>query len=85
MLKIARRRSGPKRRATMVYLDPDVHRASKMRAAATGRSLSDQVNEALRSKLREDERDLKVFRERKHEPPIPYEEVLKDMKRRGLL
>lgn len=74
-----------KRRPTMVYLDPDVHRASKIRAAARGWSLSDQVNEALRAKLREDESDLKMFRDRRHEPPIPYEEVLKDMKRRGLL
>lgn len=85
MIKTRRRRSGAKRRATMVYLDPDIHQASKIRAAAAGWSLSDQVNEALRSKLREDEKDLDIFRKRKHEPPIPYEEVLRDMKRRGLL
>ena len=85
MQKQSRKRSGPKRRATIVYLDPDIHRASKMRAAASGFSLSDQVNEALRVKLREDEKDLAIFRDRKHETAVPYEEVLKDMKRRGVL
>lgn len=83
MLKNTRRHPGPKRRATLVYLDPAVHRASKMRAAATGESLSDQVNAALRMKLREDEADLTLFRDRKDEPAIPYEQVLRDMKRRG--
>lgn len=85
MLKNTRRRPGPKRRAALVYLDPEIHRASKIRAAVTGESFSDQVNDALRVKLREDEADLALFRDRKDKPSIPYEQVLRDMKRRGLL
>jgi len=79
------RRAAAKRRPVMVYLDPDLHRAAKMRSAAMGESVSDQVNEALRAKLREDEADQRVFREREKEPSRPYEEFLAELKGRGLL
>ncbi|MBI3552585.1 MAG: CopG family transcriptional regulator [Elusimicrobia bacterium] len=74
-----------RRRVTTVYMDLDVSKAAKMKAAVTGMSVSDQVNEALRERLREDERDLEMIKRRRHEPSIPYEEFLADMKRRGLL
>jgi len=56
-----------------------------LRTAATGESLSDQVNDALRMKLREDEADLRVFHKRKLEPSRPYEEFIADLKKRGRL
>lgn len=68
-----------------VYLDARLHRAAKIKAAATDRSLSEIVAEALRSALREDAIDLAAVRERAHEPARPLEAVLKDLKRDGLL
>ena len=45
------------KRAT-IYLDADLHRALKLKAAATDRTLSDIVNEAVRRELSEDADDL---------------------------
>ena len=72
------------RRAT-VYLEPDLHRALRVKAAETDRSISDLVNEAVRYTLSEDAEDLAAYRERAKEPALDFETVLKDMKRRGKL
>lgn len=71
-------------RAT-VYLDPRVYRAAKVKAAASDRSISDVVNQALLQALREDEEDLAAFETRAAEPAKPFEDVLKSLKRDGLL
>jgi predicted transcriptional regulator len=68
-----------------IYLDPALHKALRMKAAETDRSISDLVNEAVRLSLAEDAIDLAAVKERAHEPNIPFEEVLKDLKRRGKL
>ncbi len=70
------------KRAT-VYFDPDLHRALRVKAAETDRSMSDLVNEAVKLSLVEDEADLAAFRERAAEPNLLFEDVVKDLKRRG--
>ncbi|RPI20292.1 MAG: CopG family transcriptional regulator [Acidobacteria bacterium] len=70
------------KRAT-VYFDPKIHRALRIKAAATDRSLSDIVNEAVRVALTEDAEDLKAFDSRANEPNLVFEEVLQDLKNRG--
>jgi Antitoxin-like ribbon-helix-helix len=70
------------KRAT-VYFDPELHRALRVKAAETERSLSDLVNEAVRLSLAEDAEDLAAFEDRVSEPSLPYENVVKDLKRRG--
>ncbi len=72
----------PQKRAT-VYFDPDLHLALRLKAAETDRSLSDIVNEAVKLTLAEDAEDLAVFEERAGEPNLPFENVVKDLKRRG--
>jgi hypothetical protein len=72
------------KRAT-VYFEKDVHRALRLKAAETDRSVSDLVNEAVRTQLREDADDLEAFRRRRKEPAIPFEDFVRDMKRRGRL
>ena len=72
------------KRAT-VYLDPDLHRALRMKAAETERSMSELVNEALRRSLTEDADDLASFRARVKEPDLDFETVLKDLRKRGKL
>jgi len=66
-----------------VYFEPELHRALRLKAADTRRSLSDLVNDAVRALLSEDEEDLSVFAERAAEPTLTYEELLKDLKAHG--
>lgn len=72
------------RRAT-VYLDSDLHRALRIKAAETDRSISDLINAAVRRSLAEDAVDLAAFEERVKEPSVAYEDVVSDLKRRGKL
>ena len=73
--------SDPKR--ATVYFDPAIHRALRVKAAETERSISDLVNEAVQPRLIEDAEDLAAFEDRVSEPGMPYEDVVKDLKRRG--
>ena len=70
------------RRAT-VYFDPQIHKALRIKAAATERSLSEIVNEAVRLALAEDADDLRAFEERANEPNLSFEDVLEDLRKRG--
>ena len=73
--------SNPKR--ATVYFDPVLHRALRVKAAETERSMSDLVNEAVQLSLTEDAEDLAAFEDRVNEPSYPYEDVVRDLKRRG--
>lgn len=70
------------KRAT-VYFDPSLHRALRLKAAETDRSLSDLVNEAVKLSLAEDAEDLVAFDERANEPDLPFERVVKELRRSG--
>lgn len=75
-------RNTPPKRST-VYFDPEIHRALRVKAASTQRSVSDIVNDAVRYTLREDEEDLAAFEKRSKEPEISYEILLKDLRANG--
>ena len=66
-----------------IYFDPQIHKALRLKAAETDSSVSDIVNEAIRIIFAEDAEDIAAFKERAHEPNLSFEEVLKDLKRRG--
>lgn len=70
------------KRAT-VYFDPALHRALRLKAAETDRSMSDLINEAVRLSLVEDAEDLLAFEERSGEPDLSFEKVVKKLKRSG--
>ena len=72
------------KRAT-VYFEPALHKAVRLKAVHTHRSVSDIVNDAVRLALREDQEDLAVFEDRVAEPVISYEALLKDLKAHGKL
>ena len=72
------------KRAT-IYLAPEIHRALKLKAVEADRSVSDLVNDAVRRSLNEDADDLKSFRDRAKEPALPFEQVLRDLRKRGKL
>ena len=72
------------KRAT-VYFDPSLHKALRLKAAQTEHSVSGLVNAAVRRSLAEDAEDLAAFDARASEPNLDFEDVLKDLKRRGKL
>ena len=74
--------STPTKRAT-VYFDPAIHRALRLKAAETDRSLSDFVNEAIKLSLAEDAEDLAAFEGRASEPNLSFKAVVKELKKRG--
>lgn len=74
-----------KRQPTTIYLDPKIARAVRVKAAITGESVSDLVNDALARRLREDKEDLQTIRERAKEPTRRYEDFLTDLERDGLI
>jgi len=71
-----------KKRAT-IYFNPDLHQALRLKAAQTDQSVSDLVNKAVKLSLAEDVEDLAAYEARVHEPGLPFEEVLKDLRQRG--
>ena len=72
------------KRAT-VYFEPYLHRALRLKAAETDRSISELVNDAVKAALAEDAEDLAAFEDRASEPDLRFEDVLKDLKKRGKL
>ncbi len=68
---------------TTIYFESDLHKALRLKAVNTDRSLSDLVNDAVRRALREDQEDLAAFEERAAEPTITYEALLADLKANG--
>ena len=62
-----------------------LHRALRLKAAETDTSVSDLVNDAVRQTLAEDVEDLAAFRKRIKEPRLLFEDVVRDLKRRGKL
>jgi hypothetical protein len=68
-----------------VYLQPKIYRALKIKSATTDRSVSDLVNAAVIEALREDAVDLEAFEKRSKESVRPFDQILKDLKRDGLL
>ena len=68
-----------------IYFDPTLHQALKLRAATSHLSLSELIDEAVRSLMLEDREDFAAFRERVSEPEISYEALLDDLKEHGKL
>ena len=66
-----------------IYFEPDIHHALRLKAASTHQSVSEVVNEAVRSVLREDAEDLSAFEERADEPTLSYEAVQQDLASHG--
>lgn len=70
------------KRAT-IYFDPDLHKALRLKAVETTRSVSELVNEAVKEALAEDAENLAAFDARADEPLISYDEMVKRLKKDG--
>ncbi len=72
----------PAKRAT-IYFDPELHKALKIKALETSRSITDLVNQAVRESLTEDAEDILAYDERKNEPVMSYDQMLKKLRKDG--
>ena len=70
------------KRAT-IYFDPDLHKALRLKAVETTRSVSELVNEAVKEALAEDAEDLAAFDARAGESLISYDEMVKRLRKDG--
>lgn len=70
------------KRAT-IYIDSDLHKALRIKSAETDHSISEIVNDAIKYSLAEDSIDLSAIEDRKDEPLIAFEDVLKKLKKNG--
>ena len=66
-----------------IYFQPEIHRALRFKAAETGESISELVNQAVRQALAEDQEDLAAFDHRAAEPTMSYGDLLNDLKAHG--
>jgi predicted transcriptional regulator len=69
-------------RAT-VYLDPELHKALRLKAVETTQSISKLVNDAIKESLAEDAEDIAAFEERARDPLISYDAMIKRLKKDG--
>ena len=70
------------KRAT-VYLEPDLHKALRLKAVETSTSVSELINKAIREAIAEDSDDLAAFEERVREPLISYDGMVKKLRKDG--
>ena len=70
------------KRAT-IYMDAELHRALRMKAAENCSSISEIVNHAVKLLLAEDNENLAAFEEGAKGPLFSFEDVLKELKRKG--
>ena len=68
-----------------MYFEPEIHRALRLKAATSDKSISDMVNDAVKLTLAEDADDLEAFEKRRREPNLDFEQFVKALKRRGKL
>jgi len=72
------------KRAT-IYFDPELHKALKLKALETSRSITDLVNQSVREALSEDAEDLTAFEERQDEALVSYDKMLKKLQKNGTI
>jgi hypothetical protein len=72
-------------RRSTIYLEPELHQALRLKAAATDCSLSELVNDAVRAALAEDEEDLRAIEESEGQPLMAYEDFLGYLQANGKL
>ncbi len=72
-------------RRTTIYLEPELHRALRLKAIETDSSISDLVNAAVRESLIEDAEDFAAFEDRAAEATVPYGDFVMALRRDGKL
>lgn len=70
---------------TTIYLDPDLHKALKLKAIETSSSMSELINIAVKESIIEDVEDNEAFAERVNEDLVSYDAMIRKLKNNGCL
>lgn len=70
---------------SIVYFEPDILKALKMRAASSDVSVSELIDEAVRLLMSEDQEYLAAISERVNEPEVSYKDFQSELKIIGKL
>jgi hypothetical protein len=68
---------------TTIYIDPQLHRALRIKSAEMDSSISELIEKAIKISLAEDAIDLAAYQQRKNEPRLSFEEVVKKLRKNG--
>jgi hypothetical protein len=68
---------------TTIYIDPQLHRALRIKSAEMDSSISELIEKAIKISLAEDAIDLDAYQQRKNEPRLSFEEVVKKLRKNG--
>jgi len=68
-----------------IYFEPGIHSALRIKASETSTTISDIVNDAVKTLLAEDAEDLAAIEERAGGPFISYEAMVRKLKKEGYL
>ncbi len=74
-----------KTKRSTIYLEENIHRALRLKAAEIEVSMSDIVNDALRACFSEDAEDIADIRKRKKERTVSFDDFVSKLKSRGEL
>lgn len=70
---------------TTIYLEPDLHKALKLKAIETSSSMSELINTAVKESIIEDVDDNEAFAERVSEELVSYDAMIRKLKNNGRL
>jgi hypothetical protein len=74
-----------KTKRSTIYLEPNLHKALRLKAAELEASMSDIVNDALRIVFEEDAEDLADIKKRQAEKPVSFDDFVTELKASGQL
>ena len=66
-----------KKKASTIYLRPEVHKALKLKSVIRECSISDLAEEIIRISLKEDIEDIKAIKQRKKESSVSLDDFIK--------
>jgi hypothetical protein len=74
-----------KTKRSTIYLEEKLHKALRLKAAELDASMSDIVNNALRTIFEEDAQDLMDIQSRSKEPSVSFDDFVTSLKASGQL
>jgi hypothetical protein len=74
-----------KTKRSTIYLEPNLHKALRLKAAELEASMSDIVNDALRIVFAEDAEDLIDIKQRQSEKSVSFDDFVTELKASGQL
>lgn len=74
-----------KTKRSTIYLEPNLHKALRLKAAELEASMSGIVNDALRAVFEEDAEDLMDIKKRRSEKSVSFDDFVTELKASGQL